>query len=527
MRASLLLIGTAAIAAAAGSAALLVIVGVHRVLQLPTDWPWDAHADVAAQGALALLAIAALLLLALVICCCCTSAEGASADSLDEASIASKLSFWWAMPTLTIALRNGKLEPPDLPQLPLADRPERLYDRFVVAWARRRRQRGPWRLTFLGAFGVQRAVCLQSFVAGWLFQGCMFVDPILLHSLLQAEATVEPGSGAELAEPSGASAPTSSMAWLWRQLGLVGLLSLSMVVRVTCMELCCARAPPASRCRPPRRVPPWPLPPATSARASRASARDRPSRAPTRARTHAGLPLQCPAAPPRRARAPSPTLHPRPSPLHASAQHDAPPTLLHADFYSARTANNFRSMLLLGVFRSTVASSVRAEGASQLPHGMQVLTTAPCLTGTRRGRSSAGPRGRCRGRRRPWWRAGPRQCSPDRWSGPGGRASVGIGQGPLEQLERSVGREHGQADKPDGHGRGPHRPDRMDDMGGAPHPFWRAPCRALCALRRVGHCVSHAASGIVCPAPCRALCASRSPWMTLDGPGWPLRAPEP
>jgi hypothetical protein len=61
----------------------------------------------------------------------------------------------------------------------------------------------------------------------------------------------------------------SSTPWLWRQLGLVILLSLSMLVRVTCMELCY--------------------------------------------------------------------------------------------FYSARAANNFRSMLLLGVFRSTVANRARAE----------------------------------------------------------------------------------------------------------------------------------------------------------------------
>ena len=30
----------------------------------------------------------------------------------------------------------------------------------------------------------------------------------------------------------------SSTPWLWRQLGLVILLALSMLVRVTCMELC-------------------------------------------------------------------------------------------------------------------------------------------------------------------------------------------------------------------------------------------------------------------------------------------------
>ena len=173
-------LAVAALAAAAVSAALIFFLGFHRVLEIPTDWPWDGHADLAAQGALALLACAALLLVTLIVGCCFTTAEGAARDSLDDASIASKLSFWWAMPTLTTALRNGKLEPADLPQLPLADRPHRLYTRFVAAWARGRR-RGPWRLTFLGVYAIQRAVFVQSFVAGWLFQGCMFVDPILLH----------------------------------------------------------------------------------------------------------------------------------------------------------------------------------------------------------------------------------------------------------------------------------------------------------------------------------------------------------
>ena len=42
--------------------ALIYFLGFHRVLEIPTDWPWDGHADLAAQGALALLACAALLL---------------------------------------------------------------------------------------------------------------------------------------------------------------------------------------------------------------------------------------------------------------------------------------------------------------------------------------------------------------------------------------------------------------------------------------------------------------------------------
>jgi hypothetical protein len=56
MRRRLLALAAAALAAAAGSAALIYILGAHRVLEIPTDWPWDGHADLAAQGALALLA---------------------------------------------------------------------------------------------------------------------------------------------------------------------------------------------------------------------------------------------------------------------------------------------------------------------------------------------------------------------------------------------------------------------------------------------------------------------------------------
>ena len=62
MHRRLLALAVAALAAAAGSAALTYVLGVHRVLEIPTDWPWDDHADLAAQGALALLACAALLL---------------------------------------------------------------------------------------------------------------------------------------------------------------------------------------------------------------------------------------------------------------------------------------------------------------------------------------------------------------------------------------------------------------------------------------------------------------------------------
>ena len=83
-----------------------------------------------------------------------------------------------------------------------------------------------------------------------------------MRSLLQSEEAAEPSSG-EIGSSSGeigsgldvisahhdaisahqwdSSAlisTVSSTSWLWRQLGLVLLLSLSMLARVTCMELC-------------------------------------------------------------------------------------------------------------------------------------------------------------------------------------------------------------------------------------------------------------------------------------------------
>jgi hypothetical protein len=83
-----------------------------------------------------------------------------------------------------------------------------------------------------------------------------------MHSLLQSEEAAEPSSGeigssldvisahqdvisahqdvisSHQWDSSVLVSTVSSAPWLWRQLGLVILLSLSMLVRVTCMELC-------------------------------------------------------------------------------------------------------------------------------------------------------------------------------------------------------------------------------------------------------------------------------------------------
>ena len=80
-----------------------------------------------------------------------------------------------------------------------------------------------------------------------------------MRSLLQSEDAAEPSSdvisahqwdssvlisahqdviGSHQWDSSVLVSTVSSTPWLWRQLGLVILLSLSMLVRVTCMELC-------------------------------------------------------------------------------------------------------------------------------------------------------------------------------------------------------------------------------------------------------------------------------------------------
>ena len=83
-----------------------------------------------------------------------------------------------------------------------------------------------------------------------------------MHSLLQSEDAAESSSGeissgldvisahqgviiahqgvisAHQWDSSVLISAVSSTPWLWRQLGLVILLALSMLVRVTCMELC-------------------------------------------------------------------------------------------------------------------------------------------------------------------------------------------------------------------------------------------------------------------------------------------------
>ena len=125
------------------------------------------------------------------------------------------------MPTLATAHARGKLEADDLPALAAAD------DLGVIPASSRRssarpdgavRRGGGARLLWSAVVAAQPRVFCACIAAGWTFLVCMFVDPLLTQALLSEAA--------------------ADSARLSRALALLALLSLNMVVRVTCMELC-------------------------------------------------------------------------------------------------------------------------------------------------------------------------------------------------------------------------------------------------------------------------------------------------
>jgi hypothetical protein len=185
---------------------------------LPSAWPWEKDEDDGGWLVFVLAAAAALLLL-LLLCRLCLRTGPPERSPLDRANLVSRATFWWVTPTLSAALRKGVLDLDDLPALPAADQPRRLAQRFVHACGTRRKLR-PAALLAKVIFSAQRAVFAQSFFAGWIFMGCMFLDPILLGQLLR--------------NPPSPEDPAS----VWPSLGLVLLLTASMLGRVTCMEQC-------------------------------------------------------------------------------------------------------------------------------------------------------------------------------------------------------------------------------------------------------------------------------------------------
>ncbi|GAB5358528.1 hypothetical protein AAMO2058_000466100 [Amorphochlora amoebiformis] len=140
----------------------------------------------------------------------------------DQSSLFSRFTFWWVTPVLTSANRKGRLEERDLPILPEYDQPKRLYQRLSsLIEERRAKGKPPLSGTSMFAtlmFRMQPITFLLSLVCGWLFLACMFVDPIILRHLL---ASSESGGGK-----------------LREHLALILALSVSMWIRVGCMELC-------------------------------------------------------------------------------------------------------------------------------------------------------------------------------------------------------------------------------------------------------------------------------------------------
>jgi hypothetical protein len=162
---------------------------------------------------------------------------------LDQAGMLSRVTFWWVMPTLRTAHAKGKLDLEDLPEIPAADEPGSLHRKFAANCSKQKLKEGAWWGLITNAlFHNQRAVFLQSFFLGWLFLALMFLDPIILNALLSSVAS---SSSAHLpASPSpsppaeeGEAIPAIS-AEVWYRFALVFALSASMLVRVSCMEMC-------------------------------------------------------------------------------------------------------------------------------------------------------------------------------------------------------------------------------------------------------------------------------------------------
>jgi hypothetical protein len=159
---------------------------------------------------------------------------------LDKASFISIATFWWIRPTL-ISSQSRTLELEDLPVLAAADQPDGLNLRLSSYCITE--NYSAFLLMVRVIFSIQPGVFLWSFFSGWLFLSAMFLDPILLRMLLTST-----GSGAgertNFTATLGSSAEnniTNTDDGRWRadlaqQLGLVLLLSASMMIRVTFME---------------------------------------------------------------------------------------------------------------------------------------------------------------------------------------------------------------------------------------------------------------------------------------------------
>ncbi|CAK8998694.1 Metal resistance protein YCF1 (ABC-type Cd(2+) transporter) (ABC-type glutathione-S-conjugate transporter) (Yeast cadmium factor 1) [Durusdinium trenchii] len=150
--------------------------------------------------------------------------DAQDAAEQDVAGFWSTYTFWWVFGTLRAANDKGKISEADLPQLPLGDHAQTLLNAFEGIWRgeKDRENISGFRLMYLLAVKIQPRTFVSSLLHGWLFLFLMLLDPILLNRLLESS-------------PADGVAETSA---LTNSLVLVLLLSASMLVRVTCMEVC-------------------------------------------------------------------------------------------------------------------------------------------------------------------------------------------------------------------------------------------------------------------------------------------------
>lgn len=138
-----------------------------------------------------------------------------------------RYTFWWVWPSIRAANDKGQLSQVDLPKLPRADEPEGLFQKCAELWKSQKvkdKDNDSAQLLRSICWRIQWRVFLYSVLHGWTFLFFMTIDPLMLRVLLNA-----------VQDMSTRHTETVSIV---TQFLLVGALSLSMLIRVTCMEIC-------------------------------------------------------------------------------------------------------------------------------------------------------------------------------------------------------------------------------------------------------------------------------------------------
>ncbi|CAJ1333106.1 unnamed protein product [Effrenium voratum] len=105
-------------------------------------------------------------------------------ESPEERScLLSRLLFFWATPVFWRGYRNGRTDLQDLPPLPRRDRPFALAEEVAFLAEPAESKAMPWLMRKI--FKVTRPVMIQACVCQTLLTICSFLQPILLHGLLE------------------------------------------------------------------------------------------------------------------------------------------------------------------------------------------------------------------------------------------------------------------------------------------------------------------------------------------------------